>query len=174
MREAKIDRPGVSFAVFDGEVSGRPVIGRVAAIGLTDEINDRHFIVVDGIDGKVHYADIGRVRPEAIPSRGMIVSLEGPPQEAAAAGTQDKQRARIRVLSYLNLERLAGTEGLTWLDRELASKSPSFVSDQGFGKDVKSALRNRLQWLTERGMVEPTQDGGIRPTTSSHESIGQS
>jgi type IV secretory pathway VirD2 relaxase len=93
MREAKIDRPGVSFAVFDGEASGRPVIGRVAAIGLTDEINDRHFIVVDGIDGKVHYADIGRVRPEALPSRGMIVSLEGPAQEAAPSSTQDKQRA---------------------------------------------------------------------------------
>ncbi len=41
MREAKIDRPGVSFAVFDSEFATKPVIGRVAAIGLTDEINDR-------------------------------------------------------------------------------------------------------------------------------------
>ncbi len=171
MRDAKIDRPGVSFAVFDSESATKPVIGRVAALGLTDEINDRHFVVVDSIDGKVHYADIGRIRPEALPSRGMIVSLEGPSQEAATAGTQDKQRARIRVLSYLNLERLAGTEGLTWLDRELASKSPSFVSDQGFGKDVKSALRNRLQWLSERGMVEPTQDGGFRPTTAAMKAL---
>jgi type IV secretory pathway VirD2 relaxase len=171
MREAKIDRPGVSFAIFDSESATKPVIGRVAAIGLTDEINDRHFVVVDGIDGKVHYADIGRVKPEALPSRGMIVSLEGPPQEAATQGTQDKQRARLRVLSYVNLERLAGTEGLTWLDRELASKSPVFVSDQGFGKDVKSALRNRLQWLTERRMVEPIQDGGIRPTTTAMKAL---
>ncbi len=171
MREAKIDRPGVSFAVFDAEVSGRPVIGRVAAIGLTDEINDRHFVVVDGIDGKVHYADIGRVRLEALPGKGMIVSLEGSAQEAAPSSTQDKQRARVRVLSYLNLERLTGTEGLTWLDRELASKAPAFVSDQGFGKDVKSALRNRLQWLTERGMVEPIQDGGTRPTTTAMKAL---
>ncbi len=171
MREAKIDRPGVSFTIFDVEASARPVIGRVAAIGLTDEINDRHFVVVDGIDGKVHYADIGRIKPEALPSRGMIVSLEGPPQDAAAASTQDKQRARIRVLSYLNLERLEVIEGWTWLDRELASKSLSIVSDQGFGNDVKSALRNRLQWLTERGMVEPTQDGGFRPTTAAMKAL---
>jgi Protein of unknown function (DUF3363) len=60
---------------------------------------------------------------------------------------------------------------LTWLDRELASKSPVFVSDQGFGKDVKSALRNRLQWLTERRMVEPIQDGGIRPTTTAMKAL---
>jgi type IV secretory pathway VirD2 relaxase len=164
MREAKIDRTGASFAIFDTEASTRPVIGRVAAIGLTDEINDRHFVVVDSIDGKVHYADIGRVRPEALPSLGMIVSLEGQSLDTTTANTRDKQRARIRVLSYLNLERLAATEGLTWLDRELASKLPSFVSDQGFGNDVKTALRNRLQWLTERRMVEPTHDGGFGPT----------
>jgi type IV secretory pathway VirD2 relaxase len=173
MREAKIDRPGASFAVFDGEASKSPVIGRVAAIGLTDEINDRHFIVVDGIDGKVHYADIGRVKPESLPGRGMIVALEGSSQDTTTASTQDKQRARLRVLSYLNLEQLRGTEGLTWLDRELASKSPTFVGDQGFGGNVKSALRNRLQWLAERGMVEPTQEGSIRPSTAAMKALGR-
>lgn len=161
MREAKIDRPGASFTIFDGEATTRPVIGRLAAVGLTDEINDRHFVVVDGMDGKVHYADIARVRPDTLPGRGAIVSLDV--QHPDSQSTQDKQRARLRVLSYLNLERLTATEGLTWLDRELASKSPAFVNDQGFGSDVKSALRNRLQWLTERGMVEPMPDGGVRP-----------
>jgi type IV secretory pathway VirD2 relaxase len=76
MREAKIVRPAGSFAIFDGEGSTRPVIGRVAALGLTDEINDKHFVVVDGIDGKVRYADIGRIRSESMPGKGMIVSLE--------------------------------------------------------------------------------------------------
>ena len=162
MREAKIDRPGVSFVIFDSEASTRPVIGRVAAVGLTDEINDRHFVVVDGIDGKVHYADIGRSRPEALPGKGMIVSLE-----VAELETSSRQQTRLRILSYLNLEKLVATEGATWLDSELASKTPRHIGDQGFGTDVKSALRNRLQWLTERGMVEPKPDGGIRPTTAS-------
>lgn len=161
MREAKIDRSAGSFAIFDGDASARPVIGRVAAVGLTDEINDRHFIVVDGIDGKVHYADIGRIRPEALPSQGMIVSLEAAEQEAGS-----RQQIRLRILSYLNLEKLVATDGATWLDRELASKSPMHGSNQGFGTDVKSALRNRLQWLTERGMVEPTPDGGVRPAAA--------
>lgn len=162
MREAKIDRPAGSFAIFDSEASKRPVIGRVAAVGLTDEINDRHFVVVDGIDGKVHYADIGRIRPESLPGKGMIVSLEAAEQE-----TGKRAQTRLRVLSYLNLEKLVTIDGATWLDRELTSKSPAAVSNQGFGTDVKSAFRNRLQWLTERGMVEPTPGGGIRPTTAS-------
>jgi type IV secretory pathway VirD2 relaxase len=168
MREAKIDRPGGSFTIFDGEASATPVIGRVAAVGLTDEINDRHFVVVDGNDGKVHYADIGRIRPESLPGKSMIVSLEAAENEAG-----NRQQTRLRILSYLNLEKLATTEGATWLDRELASKSSSQVSDQGFGSDVKSALRNRLQWLTERGMVEPTPEGGVRPAAAAMKALNR-
>jgi Protein of unknown function (DUF3363) len=166
MREAKIDRPAGSFAIFDGEASTRPVIGRVAVVGLTDEINDRHFVVVDGVDGKVHYADIGRIRPESLPGKSMIVSLESVQQEAG-----NRQQTRLRILSYLNLEKLAVTEGATWLDRELASKSPAPVIDQGFGKDVKSALRNRLQWLTERDMIEQIPDGGVRPAAGAMKAL---
>jgi type IV secretory pathway VirD2 relaxase len=162
IREAKIDRPGVSFAIFDGEASTRHVIGRVAAVGLTDEINDKHFVVVDGIDGKVHYADIGRIRLEALPGKGMIVSLEAAEQEMGS-----RQQTRLRILSYLNLEKLVTTEGATWLDRELTGKTKMYIADQGFGTEVKSALCNRLRWLTERGMIEPAPDGVTRPTAAS-------
>jgi type IV secretory pathway VirD2 relaxase len=168
MREAKIDRPGGSFAIFDSEVAKSPVIGRVAAVGLTDEINDRHFVVVDGIDGKVHYADIGRIRPEALPGKGMIVSLEAVEQE-----TGNRQHTRLRILSYLNLEKLVVTEGATWLDRELASKSPMHIANQGFGTDVKAALRNRLRWLTERGMIEPTPNGSVRPAAAAMKALSR-
>jgi type IV secretory pathway VirD2 relaxase len=168
MREAKIDRPAGSFAIFDSEASTRPMIGSVAAVGLTDEINDKHFVVVDGIDGKVQYTDIGRIRPESMPGKGMIVSLESTELE-----TSSRHQTRLRILSYLNLEKLVATEGVTWLDRELASKSSAQVSDQGFGGDVKSALRNRLQWLTERGMVESTLDGGVRPTTAAMKALSR-
>lgn len=32
-----------------------PVLGRIAAKGLADELNDRGYLVVDGIDGRAHY-----------------------------------------------------------------------------------------------------------------------
>jgi type IV secretory pathway VirD2 relaxase len=156
MRKSGIDRPAGSFSIYHGE---KPVIGKVAAIGLADELSDRRYVVIDGVDGRVHYADLGTVKQELLLERGMIAALEGTAHEETR-----KQSNRLRILSYLNLEQLETAAGLTWLDKELASKSPTFVSDQGFGGDVKAALRNRLQWLKERGMVEPMPDNGVRPS----------
>jgi type IV secretory pathway VirD2 relaxase len=156
LREAGIDGPAGSFSIYHGD---KRVIGKVAAIGLADELSDRRDVVIDGLDGRVHYADLGNVRQELLPERGMIVALEGTAHEETR-----KQSNRLRILSYLNLGRLETAEGLTWLDRELASTPPTLVSDNGFGSSVKAALRNRLQWLTERGMVDRAPDDGIRPS----------
>lgn len=38
----------------------KPIIGRMVARGLSDEYRDRHYLIVDGIDGNVHYVDISR------------------------------------------------------------------------------------------------------------------
>ena len=108
-----------SFAVFDTTKAGNRIVGRVAGIGLTDEINDRHYVVVDGIDGRVHYADVGHQRPEFVPEKGMIVAIENQTSEDDA-----KIRTRLRILSYLNLERLTEAEGATWLDKELLTAKP--------------------------------------------------
>ena len=147
MKQAGIDRPAGSFAVFRAEDGSKPVLGKVAALGLTDEINDRHFVVVDGLDGKVHYADIGRVRPEALPEKGMIVSIE-----AAKSQDEAKLRNRLRIQSYLSLEKLAEAEGVTWLDKELLAKTPTPLADHGFGAEIKTALNRRRQWLISQGL----------------------
>ena len=57
--------------VFDPERS-EPVVGRVMAKGLHDELSDRGYIVVDGLDGRAHYAvlptrmDLGRIPTGAV------------------------------------------------------------------------------------------------------------
>ena len=38
----------------------RPITGRIVARGLSDEYRDRHYLIVDGVDGNVHYIDIGK------------------------------------------------------------------------------------------------------------------
>lgn len=38
-----------------GDTSTAPVAGRIAGKGLADELNDRGYLVVDGIDGRAHY-----------------------------------------------------------------------------------------------------------------------
>ena len=147
MREVGIDRPGGSFAMFDTTKPSNRIVGRVAGLGLTDEINDRHYIVVDSIDGKVHYADVGHLRPEFVPDKGMIVAIEN-----KAVEDSDKQRTRLRILSYLNLEKLVDAEGATWLDKELIGKSQERLVQTGFGNEASAAIALRRQWLVTQGL----------------------
>ncbi|HTM81579.1 relaxase/mobilization nuclease RlxS [Asticcacaulis sp.] len=39
--------------------AARPITGRLIKRGLADELNDRHYLLVDGTDGRIHYVDIG-------------------------------------------------------------------------------------------------------------------
>jgi type IV secretory pathway VirD2 relaxase len=147
MREVGVERPSGCFAMFDTAKAGNRIVGRVAGIGLTDEINDRHYVVVDGTDGRVHYADVGHQRPEFVPEKGMIVAIENQTSEDDA-----KTRTRLRILSYLNLERLSEAEGATWLDKELLTAKPEHLGNAGFGSDVRSALVRRRQWLVANAL----------------------
>jgi type IV secretory pathway VirD2 relaxase len=53
----------------------RTIIGRVVARGLADEIEDRHYLIVDGTDGRTHWVDIGKGEAEPTPE-GSIVALD--------------------------------------------------------------------------------------------------
>ena len=44
MKQAGIDRPAGSFAIFHAEDGSKPVLGKLAALGFTDEVNDRHYV----------------------------------------------------------------------------------------------------------------------------------
>lgn len=46
------------LTVFEPGESGRSVIGRVAGKGLADELRDRGYLVIDGVDGKAHYISL--------------------------------------------------------------------------------------------------------------------
>jgi type IV secretory pathway VirD2 relaxase len=153
MKEAGIDRPAGSFSIYHGD---KPIVGRIAAIGLTDELTERKFVVIDGADGQVHYADIGNMKPELMPERGMIAMLEG----SASEETQ-KQSNRIRVLSYLNLERMVETDGATWLDKELLSRQPTEHAPHGFGGDVRDALNRRRAWLVSQNLARFDDQGNF-------------
>jgi len=54
----RLDRPGVEQVVVT-ELR-EPLVGRLIQRGFSDEHRDRHYLLVDGIDGRVHYVDIGR------------------------------------------------------------------------------------------------------------------
>ena len=57
----KLDRAAVDRVIYDPVAKeATPIIGRVVMRGLADEHEDRHYLLVDGIDGRTHYAEIGK------------------------------------------------------------------------------------------------------------------
>jgi type IV secretory pathway VirD2 relaxase len=71
-----LERPWIVRSLFGaGETDPEPVVGRVIGRGLADEHRDRHYLLVDGVDGHAHYVDIGR--GDAVPPvpEGAIVRV---------------------------------------------------------------------------------------------------
>ncbi|MEZ5832917.1 MAG: relaxase/mobilization nuclease RlxS [Dongiaceae bacterium] len=59
LARARIDRNSTDLVVHDAEEISAPLIGRVVTRGLADELSDRHYLVVDAVDGRIHYIEIG-------------------------------------------------------------------------------------------------------------------
>jgi type IV secretory pathway VirD2 relaxase len=56
-----------------------PIVGRVIARGLADELHDRHYLIVDGVDGRSHYIDIGKGDAvEPLPADAIISVVSSP------------------------------------------------------------------------------------------------
>src|SRR3546814_5717433 len=54
----RLDRAGVEQVV--ATELREPIVGRLISRGFSDEHRDRHYMMVDGVDGRVHYVDVGR------------------------------------------------------------------------------------------------------------------
>jgi type IV secretory pathway VirD2 relaxase len=226
-----LERAGADRVIYDPAAEGaRPIVGRVLSRGLADEHADRHYLLVDGIDGRAHYAPLGkgeaagmiphdaivRITPRAggiraadrtiadvaaahggrytidahlkhDPSateafaathvrrleamRRVMRNLEREPDGAwiitpdhlekverfEARQSRDRP-VSVETLSAVPLERLAGAEAATWLDRDLIAGSPVPVRDAGFGREVHAARELRRQWLIAEQLAEE-QDG---------------
>jgi type IV secretory pathway VirD2 relaxase len=50
----------VDYAIYDSaRADAQPIVGRVAARGLSDEQVGREYLIVEGIDGRAHYIELG-------------------------------------------------------------------------------------------------------------------
>ena len=79
----RLDRAGVEQGIA-AELR-EPLVGRLIHRGLSDELRDRHFVMIDGVDGRVHYVDIGRGdRAPPVPE-GATVRIEPTQVEATQA-----------------------------------------------------------------------------------------
>lgn len=225
----RLDRAGVEQVVSND--LREALVGRVIQRGFSDEHRDRHYLMVDGVDGRVHYVDIGRgdstpsvpegstvrIAPSRIAAtqadrtvdavaranggrysidlhlahdpgaseafatshvrRLEAMRLAGSGTERMADGSwrilddhlaradayaARQQRDRpvtLELLSRSPVDDLAGKDAPTWLDRELAEGSPGAVRDLGYGREVRTALAARRQWLVEQQLADGERSG---------------
>ena len=158
LKDAGIERPTPGLAVFESGRRRTPVIGKVIAVGLVDEITDRQYVIVDGADARVHYAELGRLTPAEVPARGMIVALTGDSLQG-----KPKSTPRLQVLSPVELARQIDYDGPTWLDRALIARERLNVSPTGFGAELDQALAQRGRWLAEQKLADVGAGGGATP-----------
>jgi type IV secretory pathway VirD2 relaxase len=72
------------LAVFEPGDDGRTIVGRVAAKGLADELRDRGYLVIDGVDGKAHYVALNARDELANYPTGAVVEVKGSADVRAA------------------------------------------------------------------------------------------
>ena len=130
----------------------KPIIGRLMARGLDDELRGTAFAVVDGIDGRVHHLKLPDIDMAGDGPIGGVVELR------RFEDARGRQRIALAVRSDLNLDQQVAAEGATWLDRRLVAREPVELSRAGFGAEVRAALDRRIDALAEQGLARRDGD----------------
>jgi type IV secretory pathway VirD2 relaxase len=147
LAEQQIERSVVDFALDSGSTA-QPVIGRLVARGLDDELKGTAYAVIDGLDGRAHHIRLANLDAATDAAPGSIVELR---RFEDAAG---RQRIALAVRSDLPIEAQVHAGGATWLDRQLVAREPAPLSSGGFGREVRDAMGARIEHLIGDGLAK--------------------
>jgi type IV secretory pathway VirD2 relaxase len=146
LTERNLDRGASSF-VLAGESLSDPVIGRLIARGLDDELTGTAYAVVDGIDGRTHHLRLPDLDAAGDSAPDSIVELR------RFEDARGQRRVALAVRADLSIGRQVTAPGATWLDRQLIGRTPPALGEGGFGAEVNAAMRTRTDHLIEEGMA---------------------
>jgi type IV secretory pathway VirD2 relaxase len=146
LAERGIERSVSDFVVDDANATG-PVVGRLVARGLDDELNGTAYAVIDGVDGRAHHIRLPDLDATGDVAPGGIVELR---RFEDAAG---RQRVALAVRSDLPLEAQVEARGATWLDRQLLARDRTSLGSGGFGREVRDAMTARVEHLVGEGLA---------------------
>ena len=147
LTEQRIERSVADYA-FDGGGATQPIIGRLIARGLDDELNGTAYAVIDGVDGRAHHLRLANFDATTDAAPGSIVELR---QYENSTG---RQRVALAVRSDLPIAAQMQAAGATWLDRQLVAREPSALSSGGFGREVRDAMDGRVEHLIGHGLAK--------------------
>ena len=60
------------LALSNTDSKAAPIVGRILAAGYLDELEERAYVIVDGIDGRAHHVPIGQADLSEIPVGGIV------------------------------------------------------------------------------------------------------
>jgi type IV secretory pathway VirD2 relaxase len=138
--------PDIATFALHGEQPAGPVLGRLVERGLHDELTGSAYVVIEGVDGRMHhlrFADLevtGDARPGAIVETRRYRDEKGRP------------RLSLATRSDLTIDTQVRAAGATWLDRQNLSRDPP-IGTSGFGADVRAAMEQRIDHLAEEGLA---------------------
>jgi len=141
-----IDRPATHYAIHGADPP--PIVGRLVARGLHDELSGETYVIVDAVDGRAHHVRLQDAEAiELSPPAGGIVEI----RRNEIGGKQG--RLALATRSDLSIEAQITARGATWLDRQLVSRERAVLSNAGFGHDVRQALNARIDHLAAEGLA---------------------
>ena len=138
--------PDVSRFALHGDAPGDPVLGRLVARGLQDELKGSAYAIVEGVDGRTHHLQFTDLELTGDAAPGAIVEAR------AYEDAQGRKRLSLAVRSDLTLQQQTAAPGATWLDRQLLSREP-VVTGGGFGTEVRDAMDRRVEHLAGEGLA---------------------
>ena len=128
--------------IFDNSDLTARVVGRIAGRGLADELSDRGYLVIDGVDGRARYVALSAQVDLADFPMGGIVDVRG--------GTDPRPADR-------RIEHLA-EDGIYRTDRHLATAREQYREGLDPEALVLAHVR-RLEALRRAGIVERLEEG---------------
>jgi hypothetical protein len=136
--------PDVSGFALHGDEPSNPVLGRLAARGLHDELKGSAFAIVEGVDGRTHHLQFAGLELTGDAPPGAIVEARA--YEDAKGG----KRLSLATRSDLTLQQQITATGATWLDRQLLTREPAVMGGR-FGAEVRDAMDRRIEHLAGEG-----------------------
>lgn len=123
-----------------------PILGRLIARGLHDELTGSAYAIVDGTDGRTHHLRFDDMEMTGDARPGSIVELR------SWEDNKGQTRLSLATRSDLPLADQITSPGATWLDRQLVAREP-LITGNGFGLDVRAALDARAHHLEAQGLA---------------------
>ena len=147
LTERGIERGAANY-VLAGESLDDPVVGRLVARGLDDELKATAYAVVDGADGRTHHIKLPDLDAAGDGAPGSVVELR------KFDDAQGRRRVALAVRSDLSIEQQITATGATWLDRQAIARETVPLGGGGFGAEVRDALDRRAEHLIAQGLAE--------------------